>query len=99
MKKVGSIYIMTNKHHTTLYVGVTADLIRRVHEHKSIVKESSFTLRYNLTKLVYYEIFHSIEEAIQREKQLKAGNRQRKLDLINSLNPEWKDLWEDIQEW
>ncbi|WP_186755704.1 GIY-YIG nuclease family protein [Echinicola salinicaeni] len=99
MKKGGCVYIMTNQNHSTLYVGVAADLLRRVHEHKTNIKRNSFSARYNLTKLVYYETFHSIEEAILREKQIKAGSRQKKLDLINSLNPNWKDLWDDIQEW
>lgn len=99
MKKGGAVYIMTNKNNTTLYIGVTEELIRRVYEHKSRVDSTSFTYKYNLDKLVYYESFHSIEEAIHREKQLKAGNREKKLKLITSLNPDWKDLWEEIQNW
>ncbi len=96
MKKGGCIYIMTNKNNTTLYVGVTANLESRVYQHQNNENKNSFTFRYHLTKLVYYESFHSIEEAIIREKQLKAGSRQKKLNLINSFNPEWKDLYEDL---
>ena len=86
---------MTNYAHTTLYVGVTSDLSRRVWEHKNRIHDG-FTKKYNLTKLVYYEIFESIEQAIMREKQLKAGSRQDKLDLINNFNKEWNDLYAKI---
>lgn len=87
---------MTNNHNTTLYVGVTSDLLNRVDQHKNKVYPKSFTSRYNLFKLVYDEGFHSIEEAINREKQLKAGSRKNKEKLINGLNPEWRDLSNDI---
>jgi putative endonuclease len=91
---------MTNKNHTTLYVGVTSDLISRVVEHKENRYPKSFTARYNLHKLVYHESFSTIEEAINREKQLKAGSRQKKLDLIKSMNPRWSDLYEvDVKYW
>ena len=96
--KGGAVYIMTNENHTTLYVGVTSDLIARVTQHKEKSYKTSFTARYNLTKLVYYETFHSIEEAINREKQLKAGSRKKKEALINSINPEWNDLFPGILE-
>lgn len=99
MKKGGAIYIMTNKNNTVLYVCVTQDLIARIFQHKSRTDVKSFTYKYNLDKLVYFETFHSIEEAIFREKQLKAGNRVRKERLINLLNPEWKDLYEEIENW
>ena len=89
------IYILTNKNNTVLYTGVTNDLLERVHQHKGkLVK--GFTARYNVDKLVYYERFSHIEEAIAREKQIKAGSRKKKLDLIDSLNPEWKDLYDQI---
>lgn len=89
------IYILTNNHHTTLYTGVTNDLVRRVYEHKNkLVK--SFSSKYNLSKLVYYEVFWDIEQAILREKQLKGGSRQRKIDLIDKFNPDWEDLFEKI---
>jgi putative endonuclease len=99
MKKGGCIYIMTNERHTTLYVGVTSDLYSRVVEHKEKKYPKSFTARYNLTKLVYYETFHSIEEAIAREKQIKGGSRKAKEKLINSMNPEWKNLFEEVRKW
>ena len=91
--------MMTNFKNTVLYTGVTNDLIRRVFEHKSGIDPKSFTSKYNITKLVYFESFHTIQEAIAREKQIKGGSRKKKEDLIKSLNPEWKDLFETIQEW
>ena len=99
MKKGGCVYIMTNKNHTTLYVGVTSSLFDRMVMHKEKRYPKSFTARYNLDKLVYYEVFHSIEEAISREKQIKAGSRAAKEKLINSINPEWKDLFDDVSKW
>lgn len=86
---------MTNYNKTTLYIGVTNNLVRRVYEHKHKLVDG-FTKRYNLTILVYYEVFDNIENAIIREKQLKAGSRQRKIDLINALNPNWNDLYNSI---
>lgn len=86
---------MTNYNKTTLYIGVTNNLVRRVYEHKHKLVDG-FTKRYNLTILVYYEVFDNIENAIIREKQLKAGSRQKKIDLINSLNPSWQDLYNSI---
>ena len=98
--KGGAVYIMTNENHTTLYIGVTSDLITRITQHKEKFFKSSFTARYNLTKLVYYETFHSIEEAINREKQLKVGTRKKKEALINTINPEWNDLFPIIvKQW
>lgn len=89
------IYIMTNYANTVLYTGVTNDLIRRVYEHKhKLVK--IFTSKYNINKLVYYEATENIESAILREKQIKAGSRQKKIDLINKLNPGWEDLYNSI---
>jgi len=87
---------MSNKNNTVLYIGMTSDLIRRVTEHKSKTDSKSFTARYNLDKLVYFESFHSIEEAINREKQLKGGSRLKKEVLINSLNPKWNDLFDGL---
>ncbi|AFN73771.1 excinuclease ABC subunit C [Melioribacter roseus P3M-2] len=89
------VYIMTNKHNTTLYTGMTNNLIRRVYEHKNKLT-NGFTKRYNCTKLVWYEIHDTPVNAIKREKQIKAGSRKKKLDLINKLNPEWKDLYFDL---
>ena len=91
--------MMTNTHHTTLYVGVTSDLISRVLEHKEKVYPKSFTAKYNLFKLIYFETFHSIEEAIAREKQIKGYSRSNKEKLINSMNPSWKDLFEEVSKW
>jgi putative endonuclease len=92
-KKQYCVYIMTNAHHTVLYTGVTNSLQRRVLEHKA--GESGFTKKYNLTKLVYIECGDDVEAAILREKQIKAGSRQKKLDLIAGMNPRWKDLYEE----
>ncbi|WP_340201932.1 GIY-YIG nuclease family protein [Ascidiimonas sp. W6] len=90
--KPGFIYILTNKNNTTLYVGVTANLSGRVQQHKEKINPKSFTARYNLNKLVYYEAFQMIGNAIGREKQLKAGSRAKKTALIESINPKWEDL-------
>ena|SRR5690349_2166241 len=89
------VYIMTNAHHTVLYTGVTNDLKRRVYEHKNGTG-SAFVKKYNLQKLVYYEVGDNIHFAIAREKQIKAGSRQKKIDLINSMNPEWNDLYDQL---
>jgi putative endonuclease len=89
------IYIMTNKGHKVLYTGVTSNLFRRVTEHKEKVTPG-LTSTYNVTKLVYYEELDTMEEAIAREKQIKGGSRQKKINLINSKNSEWKDLYEGI---
>lgn len=86
---------MNNKRNTVLYTGITNDLKRRVYEHKEKLVDG-FTKRYNITKLVYYEVFADPENAILREKQIKAGSRQKKIDLINSINREWLDLYEKI---
>ena len=86
------VYIMTNKNNRVLYTGVTNDLLRRVWEHKEKFVDG-FTRKYNISKLVYYEVFEDPENAITREKQIKAGSRQRKIDLINSFNGEWQDLY------
>lgn len=88
---------MTNKNNTTLYTVVTSNLPQRVLEHKQRKYKSSFTCRYNLDKLVYWESFQEIGDAIAREKQIKAGSRNKKLELIVTLNPNWNDLYEDIE--
>jgi Predicted endonuclease containing a URI domain len=95
--KNGFVYILTNKHHTTLYVGITSALYVRIKKHRDKIYPKSFSARYNLNKLVYYEIFDTIIEAIAREKQLKAGSRKQKVALINRYNPEWKDLLEAFE--
>ncbi len=89
------IYIMTNKNNSVLYTGVTGNLFRRVSEHKNRLV-AGFTSKYNVTKLVYYEEHETMPEAIAREKQIKGGSRQKKLNLIISKNPEWKDLYEEF---
>jgi putative endonuclease len=92
MKRGGAVYIMTNKTNRVLYTGVTSDLAKRAWQHRTHFFAGSFTDRYNCVKLVWYRGFGRIEEAIAEEKRLKGGSRQQKLDLINSMNPEWKDL-------
>ncbi|MBA7693819.1 excinuclease ABC subunit C [Candidatus Aerophobetes bacterium Ae_b3b] len=95
MNKQYYIYIMTNQRNTVLYTGVTNNLKRRVYEHKEKLVDG-FTKKYNITKLVYYEVFEDIESAILKEKQIKAGSRQRKIELINSMNKEWRDLYGEL---
>lgn len=95
MDKYYYIYIMTNKMNTVLYTGVTNDLIRRVYEHKEKLTPS-FTSKYNVTKLVYYEVCEDVIQAITREKQIKGGSRQKKVDLVNDFNPSWKDLYDEL---
>ena len=89
------VYIMTNRKNTVLYVGVTGDLIKRVYEHKAKLA-GGFTSKYNIVKLVYYEVFEDIENAISREKQIKAGSRQKKVWLIDSTNRKWYDLYDAL---
>ena len=86
---------MTNVRNTVLYVGVTNDLITRVYEHKGRLVDG-FTKKYNIVKLVYYEVFEDIENAILREKQIKAGSRQKKVQLIDSINKEWCALYDEL---
>ncbi|MTI41910.1 GIY-YIG nuclease family protein [Fulvivirga lutimaris] len=97
MERGGAVYIMTNQHHTVFYTGVTSNLIARVQEHKMKVYPKSFTSKYNINKLVYWESFHSIEEAIMREKQIKVYRREKKLALINALNPQGVDLFDSLE--
>ncbi len=95
METKGYIYFMTNTANTVLYIGVTSSLKRRIAEHAS-GSGSAFTHKYNCTKCVYYEVFPDIEQAIAREKQLKHFKRDWKNDLVNSINPAWRDLAQDI---
>lgn len=95
MQKYYHVYITTNKRHTTLYVGVTNNLIKRTWEHKNKIIPG-FTKKYNCDILVYYETFTDINEAIAREKQIKGGSRKKKIELIESMNPEWRDLYDDL---
>ena len=91
-KKYYFVYILTNKNNHVLYTGVTNNLIRRIAEHKAGFG-SKFTKKYNVHKLLYYETYEDITEAIAREKQIKSGSRKKKLDLINSMNSAWEDLY------
>lgn len=95
--KPGFIYILTNKNNTTLYIGVTSDIVTRIKQHKEKQNHKSFTAKYNLDKLVYFEAFQMIGDAIGREKQLKAGNRTKKVSLIERINPEWLNLYEKVK--
>ena len=89
------VYIMTNEHNSTIYIGITNDLKRRIYEHKEkLIK--SFTERYNINKLVYYEIFDTPAQAIAREKQLKDGPRHKKISLIKKINPKFIDLYNSL---
>jgi putative endonuclease len=91
MERSGCAYILTNKNKTTLYIGVTSDLQARLEEHKNGEYKNSFSNRYNLYYLVYFEYFSRIDEAIAREKELKGWVRKKKEDLINKVNPSWED--------
>ncbi|PZP57221.1 MAG: hypothetical protein DI586_01110 [Micavibrio aeruginosavorus] len=90
--KQACVYIVTNKPYVTLYTGVTTVLSKRIYHHRE-GSGSKFTSKYDYQLLVYYEVYEDIRIAIAREKQIKAGSRQKKLDLIKSINPEWKDLY------
>jgi putative endonuclease len=95
MQKCFCIYILTNHRHTVLYTGITSDLRARLYQHREKMLPG-FTRRYNVSKLVYYEVAETAAAAITREKQIKAGSRRKKIDLINGLNPSWRDLGDDI---
>ncbi len=96
--KPGFIYIITNKNNTTLYIGATSNLPQMIEEHKQKRYQYSFSAKYNLNKLVYYEQFQIIGDAIGREKQLKGGSRVAKINLIESINPNWNDLYDEIKD-
>jgi len=97
MKHGGSSYIITNKINTTLYTGSAEDLYSRMIEHKEKLIPNSFSSRYNLNKLVYYKNFFRIEEAREHERFIKGKTRKWKIELINSINPEWTDLSEQVR--
>jgi putative endonuclease len=99
MAKGGFVYIMTNKSHSTLYTGVTSEIIYRVREHRDKLYPNSFTARYKCNKLVYYHFFDDIESAIVEEKRIKGGSRKGKIKLIEFINPEWNDLFDEIEDW
>jgi len=95
MDREPATYIMANKPNGTIYVGVTNNLIRRVYEHKNNLT-AGFTQKYRCHRLVYYECFDTMFDAITREKQLKGGSRKKKIALIESMNPQWRDLYDSI---
>ena len=98
MKQMGGwVYIMCSNNHSTLYVGVTSNIASRVYEHKHKLYPTSFSATYNCVKLVYYRRFELIIEAIAEEKRIKGGSRKKKGELINGINPEWKDLYDEIK--
>jgi putative endonuclease len=96
MPQCGYFYIMTNAHNSVLYCGATTDLYNRVVEHRNGIFRNSFTSRYNINKLVYFETYTFASDAFQREKQMKAGSRKKKVDLIMSRNPQWEDLFSKL---
>lgn len=95
MEKQYYVYIMTNRTNQVLYTGVTNDLQRRVLEHKNKINKG-FTEKYYIDKLVYYEVGEDIEGAILREKAIKGGSRKKKIDMVNSFNKEWRDLYDEL---
>ena len=95
MKKQPAVYILTNKPDGTLYTGVTSDLPKRIWQHKNRVMKG-FSTRYNLTRLVYFELFEDMYTAISREKQIKAGSRKAKINLIERRNPGWRDIYTEV---
>ncbi|KJS22433.1 MAG: excinuclease ABC subunit C [Clostridiaceae bacterium BRH_c20a] len=95
MNKQYYVYLMTNIKNNVLYTGITSNLKRRIYEHREKLAEG-FTKKYNINKLVYYEIHNDAYEAIKREKQIKSGSRQKKIELINNMNSNWVDLYNDI---
>jgi putative endonuclease len=99
MAKGGAVYIVTNKHHIVFYTGVTSDLLSRINQHRNKFYPKSFTARYNIYKLIYYELHSSIVEAIDREKVDKDFSRDKKFGLVERMNPAWRDLYEDIKDW
>lgn len=96
MIRGGAVYILPNHNNITLYTGVTSDLVKRLYQHRNGIFKFSFTSKYALHKLVYYEVFHRIEDAIAKEKQIKGGSRIKKENLIISINPNWNDLSSEI---
>ena len=92
------VYMMTNKYNNVLYTGFTSNLIRRIYVHKEHMDPKSFTTRYHVEKLVYYESTTDVRSAIEREKQIKSWNRTRKNQLVESMNPQWRDLYLEITD-
>ena len=98
MHQQGYFYMMTNVHRTVLYCGATNDLYRRIQDHTNEVFTNSFASRYNIGKLVYFEVFTNVGDAFAREKQVKSGSRKKKIALIESVNPQWKDLFDTLTQ-
>ena len=94
---IWSVYIITNKPKGVLYIGSTKNLKRRIYQHKNKAHPNTFSARYNLNKIVYYEKFDNKEEVELREKRLKKWNREWKIELIEKINPNWKDLYNDLK--
>ena len=92
------VYIATNKSNKVLYTGITNNIQRRENEHRNKINKNSFTSKYNINKVVFYELYGDVYRAIEREKQIKKGSRQRKLDLIKEMNPSWRNLTRDFYE-
>jgi len=90
------VYINTNKWNSVLYAGVTNNILNRNYQHKNKDNKISFTAKYKASKLVYYEMYNNINDAIAREKQIKGGSRKKKIELIKTINPKWRDLSEDL---
>ena len=99
MVRGGTVYILTNSNNTVLYTGVTSDLVARIQQHQLKIYPKSFTSKYRVDKLVYYQNYPTVSEAIAEEKRIKGGSRMKKIKLIHSQNPTWKDLWEEIKTW
>ena len=99
MERGGFTYITSTSKNTAIYVGSTSDLKSRIYQHKTKESPNSFTAKYNIDKLVYYEYFDFIEEALAREKQIKSWKREKKVKLVNDINPSWKDLYNEINDW
>jgi putative endonuclease len=95
MNRQPAVYLLTNRLHGTIYTGVTSDLPGRIWQHKNRISKG-FSAKYNLTRLVYFELFEDMYQAISREKQIKAGSRKAKVRLIEKTNPSWNDLYPDI---
>ena len=94
--KIPTTYMIANKKDGVIYIGVTSQLRKRIEKHKKKTYKNSFSAKYNVNKLVWYEEFTTMLEAIKREKQIKAGSRAKKIKLIESINPEWKDLYDTL---
>ncbi|MFZ1825961.1 MAG: GIY-YIG nuclease family protein [Chitinophagales bacterium] len=98
VSKGGYVYIITNANNKVLYTGVTSSLYSRILQHKNKAHPNSFSAKYNINKLVYYAFYDFIDVAIMVEKRIKAGSRKKKIELINAMNPDWNDLFEEMKD-